>query len=280
MMTDKAEPLTVTTTEGVAGAAITPERYESLDPNLSSEASGEVLRIANRELLADNQEKISMGRGSLDFRGTLGEIDVSSEETSKKIERYINSSAMKIDNRRKAAERFVRWFESGQSLKDAAEAEGVPYQTMFRHTRAITKSITGTLLQMSKSNKSNNSPKAPTSSIRSTYKGLTDTEAFVARSSSISNGRGDSFLPPQELPDPDSPLAWQADALCAQTDLEAFFPEKGGSTSIAKRACMACEVRVECLDYALENDERFGIWGGMSERERRKLQKGRASKVA
>ena len=73
--------------------------------------------------------------------------------------------------------------------------------------------------------------------------------------------------------DEDSALAWQADALCAQTDPEAFFPEKGGSTREAKRVCESCEVRSECLEYALANDERFGIWGGMSERERRRLKK-------
>lgn len=69
------------------------------------------------------------------------------------------------------------------------------------------------------------------------------------------------------------PLAWQADALCAQTDPEAFFPEKGGSTRDAKRICSGCEVKAQCLEYALQNDERFGIWGGLSERERRKLKK-------
>jgi len=68
-------------------------------------------------------------------------------------------------------------------------------------------------------------------------------------------------------------LAWQADALCAQTDPEAFFPEKGGSTRDAKTICTTCEVRGECLEYALQNDERFGIWGGLSERERRKLRR-------
>jgi len=71
----------------------------------------------------------------------------------------------------------------------------------------------------------------------------------------------------------DNPLAWQVDSLCAQTDPEAFFPEKGGSTREAKKICSSCEVRSQCLEYALENDERFGIWGGMSERERRKLRK-------
>lgn len=68
-------------------------------------------------------------------------------------------------------------------------------------------------------------------------------------------------------------LAWQQRALCAQTDPEAFFPEKGGSTRDAKKVCVGCEVRSECLEYALLHDERFGIWGGLSERERRKLKK-------
>jgi WhiB family redox-sensing transcriptional regulator len=66
---------------------------------------------------------------------------------------------------------------------------------------------------------------------------------------------------------------WKDRALCAETDPEAFFPEKGGSTREAKRVCSVCEVRAECLDSALANDERFGIWGGLSERERRRLKK-------
>ena len=68
-------------------------------------------------------------------------------------------------------------------------------------------------------------------------------------------------------------LSWQEQALCAQTDPEAFFPEKGGSTREAKRICVGCEVKGDCLEYALEQDERFGIWGGLSERERRRLKR-------
>jgi len=66
---------------------------------------------------------------------------------------------------------------------------------------------------------------------------------------------------------------WQERALCAQTDPEAFFPEKGGSTREAKQICNSCDVRTECLEYALGHDERFGIWGGLSERERRRLKR-------
>lgn len=64
---------------------------------------------------------------------------------------------------------------------------------------------------------------------------------------------------------------WQDLALCAQTDPEAFFPEKGGSTREAKRTCQRCDVQAECLEYALAHREQFGIWGGTSERDRRAL---------
>ena len=71
----------------------------------------------------------------------------------------------------------------------------------------------------------------------------------------------------------DEEEGWQDRALCAQTDPEAFFPEKGGSTREAKKICTGCEVKAECLEYALANDERFGIWGGLSERERRRIKR-------
>ncbi|ALL79995.1 hypothetical protein AD006_32625 (plasmid) [Pseudonocardia sp. EC080610-09] len=72
---------------------------------------------------------------------------------------------------------------------------------------------------------------------------------------------------------PPTELDWRDRGLCAQTDPEAFFPEKGGSTRPAKRTCDRCEVRSDCLAYALEHDERFGIWGGKSERERRQIRR-------
>ena len=65
----------------------------------------------------------------------------------------------------------------------------------------------------------------------------------------------------------------QEHALCSQTDPEDFFPEKGGSSREAKRICAECPVRIECLNYALRRDERYGVWGGMSERERRRLKR-------
>lgn len=66
-------------------------------------------------------------------------------------------------------------------------------------------------------------------------------------------------------------VTWQADALCAQTDPELFFPEKGDPGRAAKAVCAACLVRAECLDYALDSGERYGIYGGMGEVARRRL---------
>lgn len=66
---------------------------------------------------------------------------------------------------------------------------------------------------------------------------------------------------------------WFERAGCQGTDGEAFFPERGGSTREAKRVCDRCEVKYECLAYALDRDERFGVWGGLSERERRRLKR-------
>lgn len=81
---------------------------------------------------------------------------------------------------------------------------------------------------------------------------------------------------PQTMPavsQSETGLSWLEQGLCAQTDPEAFYVEKGGSTRDAKKVCVGCDVRGECLEYALAHDERFGVWGGLSERERRKLKK-------
>ena len=68
-----------------------------------------------------------------------------------------------------------------------------------------------------------------------------------------------------------TPPEWMRDALCAQTSPDEFFPDQGGSVTAARSICRACDVRAECLAYALANHERYGIWGGKTERERRKL---------
>jgi WhiB family redox-sensing transcriptional regulator len=83
-----------------------------------------------------------------------------------------------------------------------------------------------------------------------------------------------SLLIGPDLPGPvpkEPQEGWRDLALCAETDPEAFFPERGGSTREAKAMCRTCDVRLDCLGYALAQDERFGIWGGLSERERRRL---------
>jgi WhiB family redox-sensing transcriptional regulator len=79
-----------------------------------------------------------------------------------------------------------------------------------------------------------------------------------------------STRPADRPPDP-TPDDWRAEALCAQTDPEVFFPERGGSPAAAKAVCRVCPVRVPCLAFALAAGEVFGVWGGLTGRERRRL---------
>jgi WhiB family redox-sensing transcriptional regulator len=69
---------------------------------------------------------------------------------------------------------------------------------------------------------------------------------------------------------------WQHKANCMGVDPDLFFPERGASTREAKEVCRGCVVREDCLEFALANGEKFGIWGGLSERERRRLRRARA----
>lgn len=69
-------------------------------------------------------------------------------------------------------------------------------------------------------------------------------------------------------------------ANCIGMDPELFFPERGQSTREARECCRRCDVQAECLAYALNNDEKFGIWGGTSERQRRAMRRQRPKRVA
>ena len=71
-------------------------------------------------------------------------------------------------------------------------------------------------------------------------------------------------------------LAWQDMANCKGADPDLFFPERGASTRKAKSICRECQVQTQCLEFAIVASEKFGIWGGLSERERRRIRRQRA----
>jgi len=74
--------------------------------------------------------------------------------------------------------------------------------------------------------------------------------------------------------------AWTLDALCAQVGPELWFPEQSGPNLAAKAVCARCDVRAECLAFALATNQAFGVWGGLSAVERRALTVGGASFVS
>ena len=70
-------------------------------------------------------------------------------------------------------------------------------------------------------------------------------------------------------------LSWHDRANCKGANADLFFPERGASTRTAKSICRQCQVRADCLEFALRSGEKFGIWGGRSERERRRVRRER-----
>lgn len=79
---------------------------------------------------------------------------------------------------------------------------------------------------------------------------------------------------------PVAAASWRDRANCLGLDVDMFFPSAGGPLGDEARAvCAACEVREDCQNYAIENAERYGIWGGMTARElrRRRQANGRAN---
>ena len=68
---------------------------------------------------------------------------------------------------------------------------------------------------------------------------------------------------------------WMARGLCANQPPETFFPSDGVGVEVAKRICATCTVKDGCLEYALENRVDHGVWGGCSERQRRRILKAR-----
>lgn len=75
--------------------------------------------------------------------------------------------------------------------------------------------------------------------------------------------------------------AWAKHGLCVNADdPDVFYPPDGSRGTKARRICARCPVRAECLEYALDADEEFGIWGGLDPRERRNLKRKRARRRA
>lgn len=68
---------------------------------------------------------------------------------------------------------------------------------------------------------------------------------------------------------------WREQAACRGMDPDVFFPARGKPRGEAMRVCAGCKVQKECLEYALDNGMTLGIWGGVSERARRQLRRGR-----
>jgi WhiB family transcriptional regulator, redox-sensing transcriptional regulator len=87
--------------------------------------------------------------------------------------------------------------------------------------------------------------------------------------------RGRTASPPVDLrglpSNPSPPDVWQTDAACFEVDPDVFFPTSEEEAGPALAFCKRCPIREECLAWALKNGERYGVWGGLTEQQRRRL---------
>lgn len=279
--------------ERVEAAELGTERTRDLRP----EAVGAVISISQRQAMIEAREKITGQRRIPNWRQLVDGIGLSAEQVHDRLNTMVARGESKHYGRRAiVAARLLDWYTSELQPLEFAEARGIQYSAFQANLSGYVFGLLNPDLELSDTDVDYLDPEWIAA----------NTSHYSTRTRSAARHRGTSGTvrkSPDDLPtdrykpsvpddwfskpvdlgvpgvrviprnDEDNPLAWQVDALCAQTDPEAFFPEKGGSTRDAKRICASCDVKAQCLDYALQNDERFGIWGGLSERERRRLRR-------
>jgi WhiB family redox-sensing transcriptional regulator len=110
-----------------------------------------------------------------------------------------------------------------------------------------------------------------------------DRNNFVGRRTSPAVGGNRTDLPgvePQRIEEGTRmDTAWMARGSCVEEHPSFFFPSDGVGVTRARKVCANCQVRIDCLEYALENRIEHGVWGGASERERRRILKRRRTEV-
>lgn len=244
--------------EAVSGQNLSSEAVYELTPGLTAEASASALLIAKRQAILERIaiEKETRPKIKIDWREHLREAEVTLNEAQQKLATYVLAKEDVISQKREAtsATLFLRWFSAeGMTVQELNASRRSLISPMYKAIRELTPEVINPTLE-------------PDYSINPAIIQELSNPISRVPNSSHDNAHRTSPLSASD------PLAWQTDALCAETDPEAFFPEHGESTRDAKRICTSCDVKTQCLEYALENDERFGVWGGLSEHERRRLQ--------
>ena len=76
-----------------------------------------------------------------------------------------------------------------------------------------------------------------------------------------------------------SDLDWQLDGLCTQTDPDLFFPVNAAQQKAATKICAECPVRILCANFAIQTNQEFGVWGGLTEEDRKQLRSKKNSRA-
>lgn len=223
---------------------------------------------ADETAVGQPEKNVEAKRQNTDWRGAVDALGMSVDEIRVCLDLIVSEQSREAPLSATMAKRFLTWYKEGKSITQTAKSMAISYKDVYLSIKNAARCL----------------ETAPIP----TEKAMVDPLGALAVGAVHALPRfravPDNWFtqPPVQLGTPrtrptndggDTPLAWQSDALCAQTGPEAFFPEKGGSTRDAKKICKSCAVTVACLHYALDNDERFGIWGGLNEKERAALRR-------
>ena len=210
------------------------------------------------------------------LRASLKESGVTDNQVRDRLNCYVaEMSAILRPHALQRAVRFMRWYTGEQTIGELVVSQGITLEAIRRNFDKLagvalddtfnSEHTLGDIIGFTMENPvESKKPQKQTA-------GLAKAGMIGVELASVDNATGPRALLPGETSLDDPILSWQSDALCAQTDPEAFFPEKGESTEQAKKVCAVCKVQENCLAYALSNDEKFGVWGGLSESELRQI---------
>lgn len=210
------------------------------------------------------------------LRASLKESGVTNNQVRDRLNCYVaETNAISRPRALQRAVRFMRWYTGEQTIGEIVVNQGITLEGIRRNFDKLagvalddtfnSEHALGDIIGFTMEN-----PVESKKSQKQTA-GLARAGMIGVELASVDNATRQHAVLPGETSLDDPILSWQSDALCAQTDPEAFFPEKGESTEQAKKVCAVCKVQENCLAYALSNDEKFGVWGGLSESELRQI---------
>lgn len=195
-----------------------------------------------------------------DYRGELDEAEIPRDRMTARLTAHVLETTPNNRKRRlRSAVLFTQWHESGEDVAEFAKNVG----------------MTAEGFRISVNNMAAVALNAAYDDIQHDEGDLIEEALLDPELVATKPKRLEQIVPEVAVSDvPVAPLeSWNTMGACAGKDTEAFFPEVGQTANDARKFCARCDVREECLKYALDHNEDFGVWGGKTAFERKEMRR-------